>query len=194
MQIPAKLRGAPENRLVWDASAFAQGSCGIHFVGWTFVHDHDKGRIDVGFGIEPQTSSSLSGRVPQPTSQPASSQMGARPGSTISVKGTAVRDGTVPAQGLMIVRPGQPRPVVPPPPAGINVWSKAATESAQTNSGGRDSAGQVESQKSDFGDYPLVPRSEYLNWSNSPSPLMSRPSNVGQEFRCYRHRKLGSRE
>ena len=115
MQIPAKLRGAPENRLVWDASAFAQGSCGIHFVGWTFVHDHDKGRIDVGFGIEPQTSSSLSGRVPQPTSQPASSQMGARPGSTISVKGTAVRDGTVPAQGLMIVRPGQPRPVVPPP-------------------------------------------------------------------------------
>lgn len=127
MQIPAKLRGAPENRLVWDASAFAQGSCGIHLVGWTFVHDHDKGRIDVGFGIEPQTSSSLSGRVPQLTSQPASSQMGARPGSTISVKGTAVRDGTVPAQGSMIASvQGSRDQLCLRPPAGINVWKQGS--------------------------------------------------------------------
>jgi hypothetical protein len=127
MQIPAKLRGAPENRLVWDASAFAQGSCGIHFVGWTFVHDHDKGRIDVGFGIEPQTSSSLSGRVPQPTAQPATSQTGARPGSTISVIGTAVRDGTVPAQGSMIASvQGSRDQLCLRPPAGINVWKQGS--------------------------------------------------------------------
>ena len=91
----------------------------------------------------------LAGRVSQPTSQPASSQMGARSGSTISVKGTAFRDGTVPAQGSMIasVQAAATSCASARQPASMS-GSKAATESAQTNRGGRGSAGRVASQKS----------------------------------------------
>jgi hypothetical protein len=72
--------------------------------------------------------------------------------------------------------------------------SKAATESSQTNRGGRDSAGHMASQKSKSVITLSFPK-EYLKWSTSPSNLMSRPSAVGLlEFRCDRHRKLGSRE
>ena len=127
MQIPAKLRGAPENRLVWDASAFAQGSCGIHFVGWTFVHDHDKGRIDVGFGIEPEHQAACPGAFRNQLRSRALSQVGGRPGSTISVIGTAVRDGTVPAQGSMIASvQGSRDQLCLRPPAGINVWKQGS--------------------------------------------------------------------
>jgi hypothetical protein len=75
--------------------------------------------------------------------------VGGRPASTIPVKGTAVRDGPVPAQGSTIasVQGAATSCAYARLPASTS-GSKAATDSAQTNRGGRDSAGHVASQKS----------------------------------------------
>ena len=149
MQIPAKFPGRTRKSARLGRFCLCPGSCGIHFVGWTFVHEHDKGRIDVGFGIEPQHQAACPGAFRNQLRSRAPSQVGGRPASTIPVKGTAVRDGPVPAQGSTIasVQGAATSCAYARLPASTS-GSKAATESAQTNRGGRDSAGQMASQKS----------------------------------------------
>jgi len=78
--------------------------------------------------------------------------VGGRPGSKLPVKGTAVRDGTVPAQGAVIASAqGAATSCASASQPASTSGSKAATESAQTNRGGRDSVDQVASQKSKAG-------------------------------------------
>ena len=91
----------------------------------------------------------LAGRVAQTTSPPSSSQVGGPPRSTIPVKSTPRRDGTLPAQGPMIASiQGAATSCASTSQPASTPRSKTVAESPQTNCGRQDSAGQVASQKS----------------------------------------------
>lgn len=130
------------------ASAFAQAAAETASLGGLSATTTIKAGSALGSALN-HNIKQLAGRVPQPTSQPAPARVGGRPGSTIPVKGTAVRDGTVPAQGSMIVSvQGAATSCTSASQPASTSGNKAATESGQTNCGGGDSAGQVASQKS----------------------------------------------
>jgi hypothetical protein len=129
-----------------DVSAFGQAAAESALLNAHSATVTVKAGSTLGSALN-QSTKQIAEHVPQPTSQPALSQAGGRP--TTTVKGTAVRSSIVPAQGPMIASiEGSPNSCAATSQPASTSGSNAAGESAKSNCGGGDSSAHVASQKS----------------------------------------------
>lgn len=131
-----------------EASAFAQAAAESALLNAHSATVTVKAGTALGSALN-HSVKQLAGRVAQPTSQPSPSQVGGRPRSTIPVKGTAGRDGTLAAQGPMIASiQGAATSCASTGQPASTPGSKTAAESPQTDCSRQDSPAHVASQKS----------------------------------------------
>jgi hypothetical protein len=136
--------------VVLQASAFGQAAAESVLLNSGSAAATAKAGSALGSALN-RGSKQLAGRVPQPVAQPAPGKTSpgtTRPASTSPLQGTAVREGTTPAQGPVI---SSIQGAVPSRAAAnqraSTPGSKTDAGSAQTKSSGQDSARKPAPQK-----------------------------------------------